>query len=410
MDLTPKKKRELSLWVIVTVSVCALIFLAVQNLGTVAAALGWVFGLIRPLVLGFAMAVILNVPMGFIERKLLQNCGSSKLVKLCRPAAFILSLLFILGVITGVVSLVIPELVNAFAIIAQGISDTIGTVSAMSVEELEQLPFGKTLLGIDWDAMLLSLQNWLKDQGGSIVNTAFGTIGSLVGGVFDFFMALVFAIYILFSKDTLKSQGARLLHAWLPERAAEWLIHAFSVANVSFRNFISGQSLEAVILGVLCLVGMLILDLPYAPMVGALVGITALIPVVGAFIGAAVGAFMILTVSPVKALVFVVFLVLLQQIEGNLIYPKVMSSRVSLPGMWILAAVVVGSGIAGALGMLLGVPIASTAYVLIAEATAERESQRRAQPPQKNDLQPAASPVRADTPPKTQPDMKNQQK
>ena len=379
MEFTPKKKKEISLWIIGTVSVCALIFLTVQNLGAVTGAVKWIFALISPLLLGFAMAVILNVPMRFFEGRLWQRKSpDSRLVKLRRPVAFLLSLVFIIGIVAGVVSLVIPELVNAFGIIADGLSAALGTISAMSMEELEQLPFGKVLLGIDWDALLESAQSWLKNQGGNIVNTAFGTIGSLLGGIFDFFMSLVFAIYILFSKDALKNQLARLVRAWLPKRGGEWLIHAASVADVNFRNFISGQSLEAVILGVLCLLGMLVLGLPYAPMAGALVGITALIPVVGAFIGAGVGAFMILTVNPVKAVVFVVFLVILQQIEGNVIYPRVMSSRVNLPGMWILAAVIVGSGIAGALGMLLGVPIASTAYVLIGEATAERETQLRA--------------------------------
>lgn len=397
MDLTPKNKKELSLWVIGTVSACALIYLAVRNLGAVTAALRWGLDLIRPLLLGFAMAVILNVPMRFFENHLWRKSGDARLIKLRRPAAFVLSLLFIIGVILGVVSLVIPELVSAFGIIADGIAAFVNTVSAMSVEELAELPFGKALLGIDWDGILTSLQTWLKNQGGNIVNTAFGTIGSLLGGIFDFVMALVFAIYILFSKDTIKSQLARLVRAWIPERGGEWLIHAFSVADVTFRNFISGQSLEAVILGVLCLVGMLLLGLPYAPMVGALVGITALIPVVGAFIGAGVGAFMILTVDPVKAVIFVVFIVLLQQVEGNIIYPKVMSSRISLPGMWVLAAVIVGSGIAGALGMLLGVPIASTAYVLIGEATRERERQRdAARQARSHDITTAPSQVQAE--------------
>lgn len=183
----------------------------------------------------------------------------------------------------------------------------------------------------------------------------------------------MFAIYILFSKEKLKSQSKRLIRAWLPESFGKWLIHASSVASVNFRNFISGQTLEAIILGVLCMVGMMILRIPYAPMVGALVGVTALIPVVGGFIGAIVGAFMIVTVSPIKALIFIVFLLILQQLEGDLFYPKVMGSRVNLPAIWIMAAVTIGGELAGPVGMLLSVPMASTAYVLIKEATLNRE-------------------------------------
>lgn len=368
-----EKLKEISRWIVATVSACAIIFLTVQNLDVVAAAFKWMLELISPLIWGFAFAIIFNVPMRFFEDRLWRGNASRQRAR--RPAAFIISLLVIFGIIAGVVWLVIPELAGAVIIIADGIVNYVNAVSAMSLQELEQLPFGRLLLSVDWDGLLHSVQDWLKNEGGSIVNTAFGTISSLVGGIFNFVISFVFSVYIIFSKEQLKSQCSRLVRAWLPRAFGEWLIHAASVASLNLRNFISGQSLEAVILGLLCLVGMLIFGMPYAPMVGALVGITALIPVVGSFIGAGVGAFMILTVNPVKALVFIVFLIILQQIEGNLIYPKVMGSRVNLPSLWILAAVTVGGGIAGPVGMLLGVPIASTAYVLLKEATFARELQ-----------------------------------
>lgn len=373
MDFDVKKRRELSAWVIGTVTVCVLIFLAVQNIDFVAAAVKRLIQLVFPLICGFAFALILNVPMRFFEDKLRSVCKKPGHYRFCRPIAFVTSVLLIFGIIAGVVWLVIPELVNAFGIIIDGIVGFVVTLSNMSPEQFEQLPFGKLLLDVDWDGVWNSLQEWLKNEGGNIVNTAFISIGSIVSGVFDFVVAFIFSVYIIFSKERLKAQLCRLIRAWLPRNAGEWIIHASSVASLNFRNFVSGQSLEAVILGLLCLFGMLIMDMPYAPMVSALVGITALIPVVGAFIGAAVGAFMILTVAPLKALVFIVFLVILQQIEGNVIYPKVMSSRVNLPGLWILAAVTVGGGLAGPLGMLLGVPVASTAYVLVKEATKARE-------------------------------------
>ncbi|MCD8327487.1 MAG: AI-2E family transporter [Ruminococcus sp.] len=221
------------------------------------------------------------------------------------------------------------------------------------------------------------MQNWLKTEGGTILNvaldTVIGTIGSVVGGIFDFFVAFVFSIYILFNKETLKKQCCRLIRAWLPKRFGEWFIHASSVLSCNLSSFITGQTIEAVILGSLCTIGMLILRIPYAPMIGALVGVTALIPVVGAFIGAGVGAFMILTVSPIKAVIFLIFIIILQQIEGNLIYPKVMGNRVNLPAIWILLAVTVGGSVAGPVGMLAAVPLASTIYILVREATEKRE-------------------------------------
>lgn len=370
---TPEKRRKLSKWLVGIVAVCILIFLGVQNIGVVADAVSWVVKLVMPLILGLAFALVLNVPMRFFESHIFRKTKKPFLQKLRRPLSFVISLLIIIGILAGVIWLVIPELVEAIKVIAQSVLDFVNKLSSMDEKEIAQLPFGNTLLNTDWDKILQTLQTWLKEKSGSIMNTAIGTVSSVVGGVVDFFIAFIFAVYILFSKEKLKYQVSRLIRAWLPKNFGEWLIHATSVASINFRNFISGQSLEAVILGVLCMIGMMILQIPYAPMIGALVGVTALIPVVGAFIGTIVGAFMILTVNPIKAVIFVIFLLILQQIEGNLIYPRVMGSRVNLPAMWILAAVTIGGSIAGAVGMLLSVPIASTAYILVREATETRE-------------------------------------
>ena len=373
MEFTPEKRKRLTRWLIGIATACILIFLGVQNIGVVANAVSWVAGLIMPLILGFAFALILNVPMRFFESHIWSKTKNKILQNLRRPLSFVISLLLIIGILVGVVWLVIPELIEAIKVIVQGAIELINKFSAMSKQDLAELPFGSLLLNTDWDKLLETMQTWLKDQSGTIVNTAVGTISSLVGGIFDFFISFVFAVYILFSKDKLKAQAKRLVRVWLPRNFGEWAIHAASIINQNFRNFISGQSLEAVILGVLCMLGMWIFGFPYAPMIGALVGVTALIPVVGGFIGAGVGAFMMLTVDPIKALLFLVFIIVLQQLEGNLIYPRVMGSRVNLPGMWIFAAVAVGGGVAGPVGMLLSVPIASTVYVLVREATEKRE-------------------------------------
>lgn len=373
MELTTEKIKKLSKWIIGIVAVCILIFLGVQNINVVADAVSWCVSLISPLILGFAFAVVLNVPMSFFEAHIGKKKSNKALSKIRRPLCFILALALIIGVLVGIIWLVIPELAGAVKLIVQSVIDLVNKLNAMNEEELSRLPLGNVLLSVDWNKLVVTLQMWIKNQGGVIMNTAITTVTSLVGSVFDFFVAFVFSVYLLFNKETLKKQAKRLVRAWLHNNFGEWLIHASSVVSKNFKSFISGQSLEAVILGLLCMVGMLILRIPYAPMVGALVGVTALIPVVGAFIGTIVGAFMILTVNPVKAVVFVVYLLILQQIEGNLIYPKVMGSRVNLPGMWILASVTVGGEIGGPMGMLLSVPIASSAYMLIKEATVKRE-------------------------------------
>lgn len=373
MEFKPENRKRLTRWLIGTIAACILIFLGVQNIDVIAGAVSWSVGLVMPLLLGLAFATIVNVPMRFFENHLWPKAQKPAACKLRRPAAYGISLIMILGILAGVVWLVIPELVQAIRLIAQSVIDFVAVISSMDAQELARQPFGKLLLNADWDAILDTMETWLRAQGGNLVDTVVGTVGSVVGGVFDLFVAIVFSVYILFSKDVLKAQAKRLIRVWLPEQFGEWLIHAASVVNTNFRSFVSGQTLDGVILGTLCIIGMLILGIPYAPMVGTLVGVAALVPVVGSLVGAVVGAFMILTVSPIKAVVFLIFLVVLQQLEGNIIYPKLMGSRVNLPGMWILAAVTVGGSIAGPVGMLLAVPTASTAYILLREATQARE-------------------------------------
>lgn len=373
MDVNKEETKKLSIWLIGIFTVCILIYLGIQHMDVVAGTVSWIVDLIWPLILGFFFALILNVPLRFFETRIWKKTNRPILQKLRRPVSFMVSLVVILAVIVGVVLLVIPELVNAIKVISQSVMGLINDLSAMDEAELAELPFGNALLSIDWDELLNSLQTWLKDQSGNIMDTAFGTIGSIVGGVFNFFMAFIFAIHVLFGKEKLKKQATRLIQAWFPKGFGSWFIHAASVANTNFRNFVSGQTLEAMILSSLCIIGMLILRLPYAPMIGALVGVTAFIPIVGAWIGAIVGAFMIFTIDPIKAVVFVIFLLILQQVEGNIIYPRVMGSRVNLPGIWILVAVTIAGGIAGPAGMLLSVPISSTIYVLVREATQKRE-------------------------------------
>lgn len=377
MEFPSEKIKSLSKWIITIAAICIIIFLGLQNIGLLAGAFGYVIDLIMPILLGLAFALIIDVPMRFFEAILFPNTGKSMLRKLRKPLAFVISLVIIIGVVVGLIFLVIPELVEAVRIVVQEVIDFVNSLRSMSPEELSHIPFGEYLLSVDWDGIITDVQDWIYNRSGDLLNTAVGTLTTLLGGIFDLFISFVFGMYILFGKETLKRQASRLIMAWLPKKVGEWTIHVASLANINFRNFVSGQSLEAVILGTLCMIGMLILQIPYAPMVGALVGVTALIPVIGGFVGATIGAFMIVTVSPVKAIIFVIFLVILQQLEGNLIYPRVMGSKMNLPGICILAAVTIGGEIAGAVGMLLSVPLASTLYTLIMESTVKREKEKK---------------------------------
>lgn len=381
MDLNNENRKKISKWIIGIATACILIYLGVQNIDYLAEAVSKGVKLVLPLLMGIFFALILDVPVRFFERHLFKKSKKEIAKKLKRPLALVLALVLIVGVIAGIVGLVIPELINAVKIIVQAAVDLFGKIGDTEAETLiSKLPFGEMLYNnilanynIDWDKIGNTLQKWITEQGGSIMNTAVGTVSTLVTAVANFIIALIFAIYILISKEKLEKQAARLIRAWIPEKVGNMVLHTFEVGLGIFRNFVSGQTLEAVILGILCMIGMLILKIPYAPMVGALVGVTAYIPVVGAFVGTAIGAFMILTVSPTKALVFVIYLLILQQIEGNVIYPKVMGDKINLPAIWVLAAVTIGGGIAGPLGMILGVPVTSTIYILLREETEKRE-------------------------------------
>lgn len=370
-----KKSRQAAKWVIGVVSVCILVYLGVRHIEQVAGTVSWLVNLFQPLLIGGILALILNVPMSAIETRLFQK---NKTHRMRRPLAIILALVLVLGVFIGVAFLVVPELVEAVRLIMQisiGGLDTLAQLEESA--DWSQIPFGEHLsqINIDWQGLRTQLEQWFSSHGGNIANHAMGAIGSMAGGAVSALIGFVFSIYILARKEVLKRQACRLVRVWLPQKFGQILIHVSSVCSNVFRQFIAGQATEAVILGTLCMVGMAVLRIPYAPMIGALVGVTALIPIVGAFVGTIVGAIMILTVDPFKAFLFVVFLLILQQIEGNLIYPRVVGAKINLPAMWVLAAVTIGGKLAGPIGMLLGVPAASAVYALLREATDKRERQ-----------------------------------
>ena len=371
----PKTRKNLTKWAVGTVAACILIFLGIRYVSAIAIAVQWLYDLVKPLLIGTLLAMILSVPLDFIEKHLFRKKPTRRREKARRPVAILLSLLLVVGIFVGVAVLVIPEFIGAISIVVTSITDALEQLAALdSSADISQIPFAQQLsiLDIDWLALKTQLENWIQQISTMILDGTANALGGVASSLLDGIVAFVFSIYVLANKETLTRQISRLARVWLPGRFVNTMSHICSVCADVFRQFIVGQTTEAVILGTLCGIGMGILRIPYAPMVGALVGVTALIPYVGAFLATIVGAFMILTVDPFKALVFVIFLLALQQVEGNLIYPRVVGAKINLPAMWVLAAITVGGNL-GPFGMLLGVPAASAAYALIREATHNRE-------------------------------------
>jgi len=373
-----EKRKIISKWLVGIFTVCILIYLSAGHMNIIGNALSWLFNLVFPLFLGSIFALVLNVPMRPIEKKLFGKRENPP--KCRRPLAILLSLLLVLGIFIGIAFLVIPELINAIGIVISNINNGMDQLAVMDKSiDWSQIPFGTELskIEVDWAQLKLQLQQWLATISNNVMNSAVSALSSIAGSIVDFFVALVFSIYLLSNKEKLKKQFIRLINVWLPKQFGNIFIHVSSVCGETFHHFITGQATEAIILGTLCTIGMLLLRLPYAPMIGSLVGVTAIVPYVGAYIGALVGAFMILSVNPFKALLFLIFLVVLQQVEGNVIYPRVVGAKINLPAMWVLAAITVGGNLAGPAGMLLGVPAASSLYALLREATNHREQKKK---------------------------------
>lgn len=280
INITDKAKiRKITKWIIGVVTACILIYLAIRHLDMIAVGISWLVGITFPILLGIVMALVLNVPMRPIEKHL-----HIKKEKAKRPLAIVLSLVLVLGIFTGIAFLVIPEIIDTIRLVAQIVMSGIDQAASWEQTiDFSRLLFGEYLqqIDIDWMQLKDDLEQWTISQRNVLFQQAAGAVSSVASGFMNFFIGLVFSIYVLANKEKLKRQTLRLIRVWLPQRFGSALVHVVSVCNRSFRNFIAGQATEAVILGMLCTIGMLILRLPYAPMIGALVGVTALIPIVG---------------------------------------------------------------------------------------------------------------------------------
>lgn len=344
-------------------------------------------------VIGCIIALVLDVPMSFIERKLFgePRLGAARgkvKHKLARPVSILLTLVGVGGLVTLVLALLIPSIRTTAVQLYEQVPDFINRAFKLARSNpslnayLKKTGLSATkVIGMVTDK--IQDGEFLSNTLSGMVNFASGTVTMLV----NFLIGLVFAIYMLSQKEALKSQMSRICKAYLPGFAAKKAEHVAKLAKTTFSNFISGQSLEALILGSLCMIGMSILRLPYAATIGVLVAVTAFIPIVGAFLGIAIGAFLILITSLKQAVVFVVFMVILQQIEGNLIYPRVVGKSVGLPSLWVLFAITVGGSVGGIMGMFLAVPVMSVLYCLIRDSVESRNARKAsAIPTMKEDL------------------------
>ena len=346
-------------------------------------------GFMSPIILGFVVAFVINVILIRLEKIYFPHTNNRFLKKSRRPVCIALALLIILAVIAFVIAMVIPELINAFSILAKEIPASYDSILDKISVFISKVPALENWLvttleidlehprDIEWTKFFTKVVELIigsKDgQLNSIMDSTVSIVSGIGSGIVSFCIALVFGIYVLAYKEKLSYQVHKLIRSYLKPKAENIIYYICHVASETFSNFIVGQCTEAVILGTLCIIGMSIFRFPYAVMIGTLVGATALIPIIGAYVGAIVGAIMVMTQGgPIQALLFIVFIIVLQQIEGNLIYPKVVGSSGGLPGIWVLAAVTIGGSMNGVFGMLLSVPLAATLYRLLKEDTTRR--------------------------------------
>ena len=345
------------------------LFLCIHYWPNISGLIGKCFSAAAPVFTGCVMAYIINILMSFYERHFFPKSKKKAVAKSRRPVCLTGAILTVIGAVALVIVLIAPQLAACIEMLINLLPGAIEKLIAkLSGLEFVSDELIASLTSIDWKSRIGDIAHTLFSGVGDVMNVAVSAVSSVFTAVMAFVIGFIVALYLLIDKDRLGGQCKRVMTRFIPERFLKKIMHVVSLADDCFHRFIVGQCTEAVILGTLCMIGMLILRLPYAPMIGALLAFTALIPIVGGLIGAGVGAFLILMVSPVKALIFLVFIIILQQIEGNLIYPKVVGSSMGLPALWVLAAVTIGGGVLGIGGMLIGVPMAAVVYRLIKES------------------------------------------
>lgn len=359
------------------------LFLAIRYWDVAMGFLGVVLGAAFPLLLGGIIAYVMNILMSLYERCPVWNSNKLSVRKVKRPVCILLAFVTIVVVVYLLINMILPELIAGLQVVLSSIPDAVESAIDWLREHLDE-DIWKQVEGVltrlenmDWQSALQKAASFLMNGVTGAMGSIVSILSSFVSTLISVVLATVFALYLLSGKEKIGGQVLRLMKCYMGEPLESKVMYVIRTFDSSFRGYISGQCTEAVILGTLCTLGLLALQMPYATMVGCLVGFMSLIPIAGSYIGAAVGTFMIFTESPTKALGFLIFLIILLQLEGNLIYPRVVGASIGLPGIWVLSAVTIGGGIMGVPGMLLGVPLAASCYKLLRTDMHQREQQGR---------------------------------
>ncbi len=377
----PLNRRLLKYAFFITL-IIAIAYTVVTQPQKITTILGGLITLLSPFIIGFCAAYVVNLLLRPLERFWLWIFRKSKnqkgVEKVKRPLCLIVSFLIVLGIVFAIVFMVIPTLKETIVSFANKVPQYAKTIEKWyytAVEFLEHYNFTLPEISLDTSRLTQLAKDIISNYGSNVLDTTVNVTTSIVTAVVDIVLGFVFAVYLLAQKEKLGSQVKRAVKAVFGLERADKIVDITSLTNNVFTKFVTGQFVEACIIGVLCFIGMLIFRIPYAAIISVLIGFTALIPILGAFIGAGVGAFLILLESPIKAFWFIVFIIVLQQLEGNLIYPRVVGKSVGLPGIWVLVAVTTGGSLFGIMGMLFSVPICTVLYVLFKEFVNNKNAQ-----------------------------------
>lgn len=353
------------------VAFAIVLFVGIENVNSVLYFINVIATITAPFIIGCAIAFILNVPMRAIEKKIFSIKKLKKIERFKRPISIVLVILLLIGIVFIVLFLMVPELIKTVKMLTVAVPEFVTTVQ----EKLENLGINNesfnvwlNSMSIDWNSVSTKAVDFLKNGAGSFVNSTFSVVSSIINGVMNFFIGFIFAIYILSQKEKLGRQIKRIMYSYIKEERVDRILEILKLSDKTFSNFLSGQCTEAAILGLMFFVSMTVFGFDHALLISVLIAFTALIPVFGAFAGCGIGAFLILMIDPMQAFWFIVLFLVMQQIEGNLIYPHVVGNSVGLPSIWVLFAVTIGASTMGIVGMLINIPLCSIIYALLRDA------------------------------------------
>lgn len=381
MKLQPKEKHYIKI-ALIAVTFSILIYHGIANIGVLADGLQVIFSIVMPFIMGLAFAFIVNMPMAFIERKIMLQIMPNK-KGAARILSLILAYVIVIVMIVIIFVAILPQLIESIQLLAQRIPPFL----AQTVQQLQNYepaaPIVEMIQNQISEINAQSIWNWfynfMTSSENNVLSGILGTISGIFSGFLNVFLALIFSMYCLLSKETLIRQAKELLYSFTSEKVGDGVMYVGYTAYDNFYNFFTGQFVEVMALGVMCFAGMTILGIPYAIVISVLVAFCALIPMVGAFFAGIAGTFLLLMESPLNAISFLIFIVVLQQFDGNLVYPRIVGKSVGLPAMWVLVAIFVGGAAYGILGMLVFVPIASTIYDLLTDYKNRRLVEKRIQ-------------------------------